>query len=189
MQPSNPTSRASRRWTRRSATAALLLAGLALALPGHARPDRGHRGGASGWFERHAEELGLDEATLTEIRAILDTSREQADAIYAEHRAAREAMHALLDQDEPDREAVMKQAEALGEIEVRKHKHRIETMLSIRAKLTPEQRAELRARKDEMHERDGKHHRRHHGDEGCPGGEGCREGCRGDGPPDAPEGL
>ena len=98
-----------------------------------------------------------------------------AQAIYEEHRQAREVMHEMLEQDEPDTDEVMKQADVIGEIDVRKHKHRLATMLKIRAKLTPEQRSELRAMKDEMHERHGKHHRR---------GGGCRgEGCPGDGPP------
>jgi Spy/CpxP family protein refolding chaperone len=205
MQPSYPTSRAARRWTRRGATAALLLAGLALAFPAHARRDRGDWGGSGGWIERHAEELGLDEAKLAEIRAILDASRAQADGIHDEHRAARKAMHDLLDQDEPDRAAVMKQAEVLGEIEVRKHKHRLETMLKIREMLTPEQRAQLRTLKDEMRERRGERGKcgghRHHGDEcsQCEGDAGCgRHGhhggeCpRGDGPPapaEEPEAL
>lgn len=157
---------------RRVASAAVLVAGLALALPGQAEPGEGHHGwgGPGGWIERHAEELGLDEATLTEIKQILDTSRGQAEAIYEEHRAAREAMHQLLDQDEPDRDAVMKQAEVMGEIDVRKHKHRLATMLEIRSKLTPEQRAKLDELKDEMHEHHGKfgmHGRHHHGEGGC----------------------
>jgi Spy/CpxP family protein refolding chaperone len=160
------------RLARRAGIATLLL-GLALALPGQARPGQGHHGwgGPSGWIERHAEELGIDDATLAEIDRIVDASREEAEAIYQEHRAARDRMHELLEQDDPDVDAVMKQAEVIGEIDVRKHKHRIATMLEIRSKLTPEQRTELRALKDEMRERHGGRHEhgRHHGGE-------CRHG-------------
>lgn len=154
---------------RRGVTAALLAAGLAFALPGQAWAGRGHHGwgGSGDWIERHAEELGIDEATLAEINQIVDASREEAEAIYEEHRAARDAMHQMLDQDEPDFDTVMRQAEVIGEIDVRKHKHRIATMLQIRAKLTPEQRSQLRELKDEMRERRGEHrkrgkHDRHH---------------------------
>jgi len=181
MQSTNSTTRTSRRWTRRVPTLALLVAGVALTLPVQATAGRGHHrwGGPDGWIEEHAEELGIDDATLEQINQIVAASREEADAIYAEHRKARKLMHELLDQDQPDTAAVMKQAEVLGEIDVRKHKHRLATMLKIRAKLTPEQRSELRAMKDEMHERHGRHHRG--GDDDGGGGEGCRHHG---GPPD-----
>jgi Spy/CpxP family protein refolding chaperone len=143
-------------------TAILLVAGLTLALPVHAKGGRDHhgRGEHSGWIERHAEELGIDDATLAQIERIIDASRESAEAIYDEHRAARDAMRALLDADAPDRAAVMAQAEVIGEIDVRKHQYRLATMLEIRALLTPEQRTQLRAIKSEMHERRGDHHKR-----------------------------
>ena len=64
-------------------------------------------------------------------------------------------MRQLLEQDAPDVDAVMRQAEVIGEVDVRKHKHRIATMLEIRAKLTPEQRTQLRQLKAEMRERRG----------------------------------
>lgn len=162
--------------TRRLATAALLVTGLALAVAGQARPGHhGHDrwGGPGGWIARHAEELGIDDATLAEINQIVESSREEAEAIYEEHRAARDATRDLLEQAEPDVDAVMKQVEVIGDIDVRKHKHRIETMLKIREKLTPEQRTRLRALKDEMHEKFGDRFERHHrGHEGCDRGEG-----------------
>lgn len=184
--------------TRRFATAALLVAGFALAVSGQARPGHhGHHrwGGPGGWIERHAEELGIDDATLAEIDEIVEASREEAEAIYEEHRQAREAMRELLEQDQPDVDAVMKQAKVIGEIDVRKHKHRLETMLEIRAKLTPEQRGELRALKDEMRDRFEDGFRRHHGGghKGCDhekcGHEGCEHRRHGGPPPPAEEEL
>jgi Spy/CpxP family protein refolding chaperone len=158
--------RSKRNWQREVLIAGLLVVGLTFALSAAAGEGKGHRswGGSGGWVEKHADELGIDEATLAEINQIVDSSREQGKAIYEEHRAARDAMRQLLDQDEPNFDAVMKQAEVIGEIDVRKHKHRVATMLEIRAKLTPEQRSQLRELKGEMHERDGKHrgHGRHH---------------------------
>ena len=180
MQSTNSTARATLRWTRHLRAIALLVAGVALAVPVQAKSGRGHHGwgGPDGWIEQHAEELGIDGATLEEIHQIVAASREEADAVYAEHDQARKVMHELLDQDAPDSAAVMKQAEVIGESDVRKHKHRLATMLKIRAKLTSEQRSELRAMKDEMHEWHGKHHRGGHRDE-----DGDGERCHHPGPP------
>lgn len=170
MQLESSTIRAALRSTYRAAAMALLATGVALAAPAQAGPGRGHHGwgGPEGWIEHHAEMLGIDDATLAEINQIVAASRAEADAIYEEHREARRVMHEMLDQDEPDTAAVMKQAEVIGEVDVRAHKHRLATMLKIRAKLTPEQRGELRAMKDEMRERHGWHHR---GGECDPGNE------------------
>jgi len=173
MQSTNSTSRATLRWTRHVPAIALLVAGVALALPVQAKSDRGHhgRGGPDRWIERHAEKLGIDDATLEQINQIVAASRGEAEAISKEHRQARDVMHEMLEREDPDTGAVMKQADVIGEIDVRKHKHRLATMLKIRAKLTPEQRSELSAMKDKMHGRHGRHHR----------GSG---GYHGDGPPD-----
>jgi Spy/CpxP family protein refolding chaperone len=159
----NPTKRSTRRAA--AAAGAALCLGLALALPIRAERGDGHRwGGPGGWIERHAEELGLDEATRAEIEAIVEKSRAEREAIREEHRRARDAMHELLEQDDPDVAAVMKQADVMGAIEIRKHKQRLATMLEIRAKLTPEQRSKLRALKDDMRERHHGMHGRHHRD-------------------------
>lgn len=152
---------------RGAATAALLLAGIAVALPGQAKP--GHHGkhgfrDAGSFMLRHAEEIGVDEATRAEIQAIVDAAREEGKALHEEQRRAHEAMRELLDQAEPDADAVMRQAETIGAIDVRQQKHQLETLLAVRAKLTPEQRAALEARKEEMREQHGKHGR--HG-KGC----------------------
>ena len=52
-------------------------------------------------------------------------------------------MHDLLSQETPDESAVMQQAEAIGQAETELHKHRLGTLIKIRALLTDEQRAEL----------------------------------------------
>lgn len=152
------------RWImRRIATATMIVAALAIALPGYAGERERHSFGGpglrdpGGWIARHAEELGLDDATLAEIEAIVEASREEGRAIREEHRAARDVMHEMLEQDEPDVARVMRQTEVIGEIDVRKHKHRLATMLAIRAKLTPEQRQKLSELRDEMGERRHKH--------------------------------
>ncbi len=56
----------------------------------------------------------------------------------------------LLSQDDPDEAAVMQQAETIGKVETEMHKHRLSTLLAVRALLTPEQRAELTRIREEM---------------------------------------
>jgi Spy/CpxP family protein refolding chaperone len=127
----------------------LAAAGLALAiLPGPAlaeRPGGGRRPMPSldRLLERHAERLGLDDATEARIRAIADARRDEGERLAERVRALHGEMHALLDQDAPDTDAVMRQAEAIGAAETEMHKQRLATLLEIRALLTPEQRREL----------------------------------------------
>jgi Spy/CpxP family protein refolding chaperone len=131
------------------------LAALALAaapLAAAAQPPGGGRGGGpmrhgpppiERVLGEHAEELGIDDALLEEVQGIAEKAREAerplADALQGE----REELRALLDQDAPDEEAVMRQVEAVGAAETALHKHRLHTMLAVRARLTPEQRQGL----------------------------------------------
>jgi Spy/CpxP family protein refolding chaperone len=94
-------------------------------------------------IEEHAEQLGLDEATLEAIGKIVDEARAEGRELRGELRSAHGEMRALLSQDEPDEAAVMKQAETIGELETELQKHRLRSVLQIRALLTPEQREEL----------------------------------------------
>jgi Spy/CpxP family protein refolding chaperone len=134
------------------AAAALLLTGLALASVGSAGPfgrrggpgERGGPGGPGfGFIEQHAEELGVDEAALEKIRAIVEEARSEGQEIHVALRDAHEAMRELLSQDSPDRDAVMSQAEAIGALEIEARKHRLAAFLDVRDLLTPEQRAQL----------------------------------------------
>ena len=52
-------------------------------------------------------------------------------------------MRALLSQEVPDEAAVMRQADAIGALELAARKQRLQVMLRIRALLTPAQRQEL----------------------------------------------
>jgi Spy/CpxP family protein refolding chaperone len=169
VKTTSPMKRSTWRCARSATASAALFLGVALALPVQAERGHGHHrsGGPGDWIERHADELGLDEATRAEISRIVEASRAEREAIREEHRRARDAMHELLEKDGPDRAAVMKQADVMGEIEVRKHKQRLATMLEILTKLTPEQRSKLRALKDDMREKHhGKRGRHHRCDEG-----------------------
>jgi Spy/CpxP family protein refolding chaperone len=120
-------------------------------------PDPGDEPGRGGWrhghrrgpppiervLEEHAERLALDADTQAAIRAIADASRAEADAHRARLRELHVQMRELLRGDAPDVDAVMRQADAIGAAETQEAKHRLRTMLEIRALLTPAQREAL----------------------------------------------
>jgi Spy/CpxP family protein refolding chaperone len=94
-------------------------------------------------LERHADRLGLDEKTRERIDAITTAAREEGRRIHDRLRESRQEMHRLLAADDPDESAVMRQAEKIGGLETEAQKHRLRTMLQVRALLTPEQRRTL----------------------------------------------
>ena len=93
---------------------------------------------------RHADELGVDDATVAKIEEIVAASREEAKPLHDAVRAARDEMRALLDADQPDEAAVMAQSDKVSAATAAMHKHRLATLLKIRALLTPEQRDKLK---------------------------------------------
>ncbi|MGD2062674.1 MAG: Spy/CpxP family protein refolding chaperone [Nitrospirota bacterium] len=109
------------------------------------------------FFAEHADELGIDQATLDQIRAIVDQSRAEGHTLYDQVRRERRTMRDLLDEESPDEAAVMAQADVVGDAMTALKKHHLATMLKIRALLTPEQRAALAEIRREMGPR------RHHG--------------------------
>ena len=94
-------------------------------------------------LERHAERLGLDDGTLARIREVESASRPEHERLADALHALRREMHDKLGEDAPDREAVMALADRIGAAETELDKHRLSTLLEIRALLTPEQRQEL----------------------------------------------
>ncbi len=133
------------------ALAALLLAGAASARP---RGHHGHHGmDEHGFIQENAERLGLSEETRQAVQAIVEDSHARAAALHDEHREARRALKDLLSQDTPAEAAVMAQADELGRVETQLSKHRLATMLRIRALLSPEQRSQLLEIRREKHAR------------------------------------
>ena len=94
-------------------------------------------------LERHAERLGLDAATQAEIETLSEESRAARRASQERLRVLHDEMRALLAVEVPDEAGVMAQAERIGAAEVELEKHRLRSMIRIRALLTPEQREEL----------------------------------------------
>ncbi len=132
----------------RNRTTVPLLAALVAAiliLPATAQACRG--GGPHGpdrCIARNADELGVDDATVEKIEAIVAAAREEAAPLREAVRAAREEMRTLLDADQPDEAAVMAQADEVSAAMAAMHKQRLATLLKIRALLTPEQRDKLK---------------------------------------------
>jgi len=125
--------------------AVFALAGAAGARPPFGDPFHGARGGDhhERFFDRYADRLGVDDETRAEIEEKFDASREQAEPLrLAVHEAHRE-LHELLRADEPDRAAILAQADRIGELEAELRKLRLTTLLDVRGLLTEEQRAEM----------------------------------------------
>ncbi len=121
--------------------AALTLSAVSFARPPFESAEPHHDPGA--FIEENAEALNLDDETLSAIRNIVEESREAGDQLHAELRELHHGMRELLSQSSPDESAVMQRVETIGAVETKMHKHRLGTMLEIRALLTPEQREEL----------------------------------------------
>jgi len=137
---------ASRRIARRLVGPGLGLALAAAAGGAWAEPPPGPRRGPppiDRMLERHAERLGLDQAVRAEIQRIGREAFEASRALQDERRALRQELRALLDAEPPDEARVMDHAERMGETDTALRKHRLRTLLEIRALLTPEQRREL----------------------------------------------
>lgn len=148
------------RRTRARLTKALLLAALMISTPmgvadaqppgawgapppGDAHGPGRHRPPLDDVLERHAGRLGLDERTRTEVRGIADAAREESRDVEAGLRTLHDEMRKLLDQEAPDLDGVLRQADRIGASETELSKLRLRTMLRIRGLLTPEQRQEL----------------------------------------------
>ncbi|MCG8436030.1 MAG: Spy/CpxP family protein refolding chaperone, partial [Gammaproteobacteria bacterium] len=113
----------------------------------------GFRGGSPGAFrggppaarlEQRLEALGLAPEQMERVRAILDSTRDEREAVRARMREARREMHQMLAQDTPDEAAVMQHVDKMGALDIEARKIMLRTLLAVRAELTPAQRAELK---------------------------------------------
>jgi len=111
--------------------------------PGDARGPWPHPPPFDDVLERNAGRLGLDERTRSEIRGIADAAREESRGAEAGLRALHDEMRKLLDQEAPELDGVLRQADRIGATETELSKLRLRTMIRIRGLLTPEQRQEL----------------------------------------------
>jgi Spy/CpxP family protein refolding chaperone len=95
-------------------------------------------------LEEKIDALNLDDATRSAIHNAIEEGRAEHEAIRSQLRKAHRDLRALLQQDTPDEAAVLAQSEVIGGLETEHRKQALHTLLTVRALLTPEQRATLR---------------------------------------------
>ena len=95
-------------------------------------------------LEEKVDALNLDDATRTAIHKAIDAGRVAQDDVRGQLRKARQDMRAMLRQDKPNEAQVLAQSEVIGGLITEQRKQALHTMLTVRALLTPEQRASLR---------------------------------------------
>ena len=94
-------------------------------------------------LERHADELGLDDATLDKADEIAEEARDASEPLRDAVKAARETLREVVDSDAPTSSEIKDAVQAVADAQASLKTSRIETMLQIRALLTDEQRAKL----------------------------------------------
>ena len=104
-------------------------------------------GGSFRGLEHQLEGLDLEAGKRDAIYELLDGTRKEMRASRSEIKAAHETMRDLLAKDEPDVDAVMAQADAIGALKTKAKKAKLRTMIAIRKKLTSEQWATLQEHK------------------------------------------
>ena len=95
-------------------------------------------------LEEKIDALNLDDATRTALHKAIDEGRVAQDDMRSQLRKARRDLRTLLQQDSPDEAQVLAQSEVIGGLETNQRKQALHTLLTVRALLTPEQRANLK---------------------------------------------
>jgi Spy/CpxP family protein refolding chaperone len=92
--------------------------------------------GLSRWFE---ERFDLSPEQAKEVDDIISSDREEMDDLRSKIDAKMEELAALLDEDDPDRQAIEDVISDLSSLRYEIEKSVVENMLEIRGVLTPEQ--------------------------------------------------
>jgi len=95
-------------------------------------------------LEEKIDTLNLDDATRTAVHKAIDEGRVAQSDTRSQLRQAHRDMRAMLQLDSPKEDAILAQSEVIGRLETAQRKQALHTMLTIRALLTPEQRASLK---------------------------------------------
>lgn len=135
-----------------------LVAGTLVAGVAAARPPGGgcHEHGSLDGLVYQLEELGIEGETLEAVEAVVDRARDEARDNHRALRAAHEELRELLEQDAPDLDAVLAQADAVGALETQARKARVRAMLEIRGLVSAEQWQALKERGHHRHHRYGR---------------------------------
>ena len=117
-----------------------LCASLAAAFPGAPR----HELQPDETISRHADELGVDAATLAQIRALGEQHRAERDVIVAALKEQKLALRKLLESDRASEAEAIALARKIGTLETDLSVARLSAMMRMHQLLTPEQNAALR---------------------------------------------
>jgi Spy/CpxP family protein refolding chaperone len=126
------------------ASLAILLASLsASAFPDGPR-GFGHGAPPDEIIARHAAELGIPGATVSQIRTLAEQHRAETEVMVKELRAQKRALREKLRAGQPDESEVIALARTIGTLETDLSVARLTSMMRIHALLTPEQNEALR---------------------------------------------
>jgi Spy/CpxP family protein refolding chaperone len=120
-----------------------ITASLASAFPGHP-PAPGFEPRPEVMISRYAGELGIDAATVEQIRALGEQQRAEREVIAAELQKQKHALRTLLESERPNEAEAIALARKIGTLETDLSVARLSAMMRIHALLTPEQNAALR---------------------------------------------
>ena len=95
-------------------------------------------------IERHADEIGLQDQQLAEMRALIEAGEPTRSGLAEEISSTHDRLHELMQADAPDESLIIDQVEALGELKTRRDVERFRTKLELRSLMTPEQLAKMR---------------------------------------------
>lgn len=107
--------------------------------PGPPPDDDGGPGPIHLQIVERADELGISDQTVDQIVAIVDGERDEIRALHEDLREAREALHATMDAQKPDRGAVFAASDRLGDAQEALREAKLDVALQIRPLLTDAQ--------------------------------------------------
>ncbi len=108
------------------------------------------------FWHRAQERVGLTDQQVADIRAVLETQRAAARGDLQSLMASRRQLRSLLDQPTADATAIQTTAAQIKELQAKLLDHRLQTLLAVRAKLTPDQWAKWRTLRQNMGHRGGR---------------------------------
>ena len=133
---------------------AALASGVAVARSHGGGCDGRHHGFGIERLERKVPRLALAAEAEQAVYAAIDQARAKRRSLDRQIHAAHERLRTLLDQERPELDAVLEQADALGALRTERGKAELRAMVAVRALLSPEQWEQLRAKRHE-HRRGG----------------------------------
>jgi Spy/CpxP family protein refolding chaperone len=95
-------------------------------------------------IERHADEIGLQDQQLAEMRGLVEAGVPARSVLDEEIRSSRDRLHELMQADTPDESLIIDQVEALGALNTRRDVERFRTKLELRSLMTTDQIAKMR---------------------------------------------